>query len=181
MIDVQAGKVALDEISFEVNREFQEQVIQLADALDLDELESTRLYLAAQEEAQELDRNPAILAVIAFHQHRVYLLDCLRRICEFALSEELDEQYKELFENCVKLIAGGSGKTGVSGSTFVKKCMMGMSDVESWLQRIAEQVQKNVALNTATDADIDEMLHTQQEMLIRQHEYLALTVTYLVK
>lgn len=175
------GKVTLDDVVFECNKEFQEQVIQLADALDLDELEATRLYLAAQEESGDMDRNPAVLASINFHMYRAYLVHTLRQICELSLSDDVDEQYTELFGQCVRLIVDGSGKPGPRGLSFVKRCMAEMLDIESWLQRIAEQVQKNVALNTTTDPDVDEILHAQQESLVRQHQSLALVVTYLIK
>lgn len=72
------GNITADEEKYSVNQEFQESTTELADTLDLDELDSARLLLGSQEDAKILDRSSVTLAVIHFHERRGFLLECLR-------------------------------------------------------------------------------------------------------
>ncbi|KAI4143920.1 MAG: hypothetical protein LQ341_002780, partial [Variospora aurantia] len=75
-----SGIIQIDESEYSVNQDFQESSIQLADALDLDELESAKLVLSAQNDAELLGRSTIVSAVIAFHEKRQFLLESLRML-----------------------------------------------------------------------------------------------------
>ena len=79
------GKIKIDDNEYEVNDDFKQQTLELADALNLDELDAAALFLGAESEAQELDRSQLQTAVIRFHRRREYVLLCVRILIKTAL------------------------------------------------------------------------------------------------
>jgi len=72
------GTITIDGDDYAINDDFKQQTVQIADALDLDELQSAALLYAAQRDSRELDRPPLMTSIIRFHKRRQFLLECLR-------------------------------------------------------------------------------------------------------
>ncbi|OKL58312.1 hypothetical protein UA08_06541 [Talaromyces atroroseus] len=177
---VLTGKLTIEDVEYAINPDFQQGALQLADALNLDELEAASLFMAAQEEAQQLDRTPLITAIMRFHERRHFLLECLRLIFQESFDVEREE-IQELMQNMVAHILETKEGTFRNASLFVRKCFAAMEEMERWLTLIADQIQKVSIVGQADDADITEAFEYQRASLIQQHESLGATVCYLFK
>ncbi|KAL8930643.1 MAG: hypothetical protein Q9208_000514 [Pyrenodesmia sp. 3 TL-2023] len=175
-----SGTVQIDDNEYSVNKEFQESSIQLADALNLDEVESAKLILEAQDDAELLGRSTIVSAVIAFHERRQFLLESLRMLtkntrdpdCEEVLRREQLQLVADVLE-----IKDGPAR---NGSLFTRKCLRAMADIESWINALAESYQGTLALGQPTTTDYEELMSFQQTSLAQQHESLGAIMTYLI-
>ncbi|OJJ51011.1 hypothetical protein ASPZODRAFT_156001 [Penicilliopsis zonata CBS 506.65] len=174
-----SGKLTVDDVEFSINEEFQQQALQLADALDLDELQAALLLFGAQEEAQKLDRTPVITAIMQFHQRRHFLLDCLRLIFQESFELERDRTQALMQEVVAQVLEIQNGLR--NASLFARKAMSAMEDVERWLTLLNEQVQKASIVGQLGDADVMEAIEFQRSSLEEQHQALGGIVHYLFK
>lgn len=172
-------KFSIDGIEYEVNDEFQEGALQLADNLDIDELEAARLFIDAQAECQQLDRSPRFVAVLNFHQQRECLLQCLRIILRESFDPER-EQLQDYLREVIRKILGIDGGVSRNASLYARKILTALSDTEKWLQNLNDQVQKAAVVGPMQDSDL-ELLQLQSSILIEQHEHLGAILCYLFK
>ena len=161
--------------------EFQEDTIQLADALDLDELDAARLLLNAQRESEALDRSALASAVICFHENRQFILECLRLVLQQSADYDCSEEVGSALRNLITFVLETKDGPIRNGSTFTRKCLSAMWGIEKWLQDLAERVQRTQTLGQTTNPEFDELMNFQQQSLDLQHESLAAILTYLVK
>jgi nuclear pore complex protein Nup205 len=174
------GKVNIGDVEYAINPDFQQGALQLADALNLDELEAATLFMVAQEEAQQLDRTPLITAIMQFHERRHFLLECLRLILLESYNGEREE-IQELMQNTVAHILETKTGTFRNASLFARKCLASMEEMEKWLSLLAEQVQKASIVGQAEDMDVMEAIDYQRSSLNQQHESLGAILCYLFK
>ncbi|KAA8652609.1 nuclear pore complex Nup192/Nup205 family protein [Aspergillus tanneri] len=174
------GKITVDEIQYSINEEFQQGALQLADALNIDELEAAVLFLNAQEDAQSLDRSPLIAAIMRFHERRHFLLESLRLIFQesFEVERETDQVLMQEILAFVVEIKDGPLR---NASLFTRKCMTSMEDIEKWLSLLSEQIQKVSIVGQSEDLDIMEAIEYQRSSLQQQHESLGAILCYLFK
>jgi len=168
-------------VKYQVNEEFKQDTIEVADALDLDEIEAASLLLQAQEQAGDLDRSPLATAIILFHQRRQLLLECLRISVEKSTVQEDDEALVTPFRELLSLVLLRSDGQPTSGSIYWRKCIASMSDIELWLQRVAENTQRFAITGQAMPAEFLEIMEFQRDSLIKQHESLSAIALWLVK
>ncbi|KAI5304548.1 hypothetical protein KEM56_006365, partial [Ascosphaera pollenicola] len=174
--EVQSGQIKIDDVEYEVNSEFQQDALQIADALNLDELQAAQLYLAAQQATP--DSSAVMSAIIRFHERRAFLLECLRLI--FSESFDSKDDTQALMQDCVaKILDIELGPK--HASVFMLKCLNSLADIEHWLVLLGEQLQKAALVGTAQDTDIVEVIEYQRQSLERQHESLAIVVSFLFK
>ena len=167
-------------MEYAINEDFKQGALQVADALDLDEVESATLYLAAQEYAKQLDRPPVIAVIMSFHRRREFLLECLRLI--FQESFELErEGTQAIMLQVLALILESKNDTLRNESQFTRKCMNSMADIEKWLSLLGEQVQKVLVVGQADNPDVSEAIEFQRVSLEQQHESLGSILCYLFK
>lgn len=88
-------------MEYSVNQEFQQGVLELADSINIDELQAAKMFLVAQEEAQLLDRPPLIAAIMRFHERRLFLLEALRLVFQESSFEVEKEMTQELMQEVV--------------------------------------------------------------------------------
>lgn len=182
MADHRAGKIKVGENEYEVNEEFKQQTIELADALELDELEAAALFLSAGEEWKELDRSQLETAVIRFHRRREYIVLCLRILTKLALDNgEADFDGQEILQKAVQIIVGVEGVNFEGAHKFWAKCLKAMEGIESWLQNIAERLQSAQVVGQVPLPGFIEIMTFQRQSLTRQHENLAAICTHMVK
>jgi len=175
------GTIEIDGVKYGINPDFQEETIQLADGLDLDELESARLLFQGQEEAATLDRPALACAVIHFHETRRFLLECLRLLVKQSQDLDCAEEIRVAFLQLVSLVLETKDGPARNGSLFSRKCVGAMEGCEKWLQALGERVQSAQTLGQTTIPTLDEIMDFQQESLNTQHESLGAIVAYLVK
>ena len=176
-----AGTVKLDEDEYAVNAEFQENATQLADALDLDEIESVRVLLGAQENAELLDRPILTSAIIHFQQRRQFLLECLRLILTSSADPELEESVRNVSRELAGLILETKDGSVRNGSLYVQKCIDALYDIEKWLQGLGDRIQGIVTLGQVLSPESQDIITFQQQSLAQQHESLGAIISLLVK
>ncbi|KAK2754533.1 hypothetical protein FQN54_006934 [Arachnomyces sp. PD_36] len=177
---VLSGKISIDSTEFSINNDFQQGSLELADALGIDELEAAVYFVAAQEDAEQLDRSPLITAITRFHERREFLLECLRLVLRESFEIER-EGTQGLMQEAVAQILDTKDGPLRNGSLFARKCLDSMVDIEKWLSLLGEQVQKASVVGQADDPDVLEAIEFQCSSLGRQHESLGAILCYLFK
>ncbi len=174
------GRIQLDEEEYSINEEFKEGTLQLSDALDLDEIDSARLFLNAQNEVEILDRSHLVIAVILFHEQRQFLVECLRLVLKCSTDERFEPESPIGYGLRGFLALILETKDGPAHS-YAQKCQGAMSDIEKWLQVLADRYQGNMTLGQPSAPEYEEIMAFQQRSLEQQHESWAAVLTYLVK
>ncbi|TPX09838.1 uncharacterized protein E0L32_009029 [Thyridium curvatum] len=176
---VQSGKIKVFDEEYSINKEFQESILQLADELDLDELEAAKLILESQSDRAVLGRSLVECALIRFHQQRKYLLDCMRLCIELSDDDELEEVQQAFGEFAGQYIFGvaepGAGPTPV-GKKFVPRCMAAMQDIKNWLQKLSDRITSLSVMYQGTSSqppELQEAMEFSRLSLLQQHETLA--------
>ncbi|KAL4778274.1 nucleoporin Nup186/Nup192/Nup205 [Aspergillus varians] len=177
---VLSGKITIDDVEYLVNEEFQQGALQVADALDLDELVAALLFFRAQDAAQMLDRPPVIAAVMRFHEHRSFLLESLRLIFQESFEVEREETQEIMQDMLAHVVEIKEGQLR-NASLFTRKCLKSMEDIEKWLMLLGEQIQKASLVGESEDQDIMEAIEHQRNTLFQQHESLGAIISYLFK
>ncbi|KAI9695840.1 MAG: hypothetical protein M1820_008395 [Bogoriella megaspora] len=167
------------EDEYGISAEFKNETIELADALDLDELEAARLLVKSQEEATLIDRRPWVCAVINFHQRRLTLLECLRTILKLSVNLEAEENVREYFRDLVNEILESKNGQLDNASRYWRRCVTGMGDIEYWLRALADRVQSIAIVGQSQVAEFTEVITVQERSLTRQHEALSAVAAYL--
>ena len=177
------GKITIDDNTYEVNDDFKQQTLELADALDLDELDAAALFHGAESESQELDRSQLQTAVIRFHRRREYVLLCLRILMKTALDNgESEVEGIQALQMAVQIVVGVDGASNLANAYgFWTKCLTSMESIEKWLQFIAERVQSTQVVGQMPLPGFVEIMTFQRQSLTRQHENLAAVCTHMVK
>lgn len=181
LIDSPSGKFQLDEEEYSINSEFIENTLQLSDTLGLDEIESARFILDAQQDVEVLDRSNFVSAVIRFHERRQFLLECLRLVLKCCIDLETEEGTREVLHQVVALILETKDGPARNGSFYVQKCLSAMAEAEKWLQALGERYQGTLTLGQSSMPEYDEVMGFQQISLGQQHESIGAVLAYLVK
>ncbi|KAI0148496.1 nucleoporin Nup186/Nup192/Nup205 [Xylariaceae sp. FL1272] len=186
---VLSGKVSLPEGEWTLNKDFQEIILQVADDLDLDELEATRLAIEAEDDEATLGRSRKECAIIRFHQQRKYLLSCMLLLLEFAKEEDefqddgVEGDFGRVSQYVNLNILRGNTSGALNSATrhkFVPACMAAMADIRAWLQRISEHVNSAAVLGRAPDPAAQETIEFSRMSLMQQHELLAIILCYAI-
>ncbi|MCJ1401030.1 hypothetical protein MMC11_004242 [Xylographa trunciseda] len=179
---VLSGTIEFDEEQYAINDEFQEETMQLAEALELDEVESARLlYLGKVLALSYLNRPPLQCAVFHFHNTRDVLLQCLRLVLKQSQTVECEEEIRGVLLQLVTLVLETRDGPARNGSLYVRKCMQEMTKCEKWVQLIMDRVQRSLILGQPQDPVFTEMMEFQMGSLHRQHESLATIIALLIK
>jgi nuclear pore complex protein Nup205 len=161
-------------VQYGINEEFRQEVIQVADELDLDELHAASLYLDSQTTAEELDRPVAMASIFRFHALRETLLESLRLTIQQAVDcENIDD--RERFITCANLI------TERPDATFWRKCVDSMVAIEEWLQKLRDRLNQIAMIGQTAHGYALETLQFEQQSLTKQHESMGAIISHLIK
>ncbi|KAI1355644.1 nucleoporin Nup186/Nup192/Nup205 [Xylaria sp. FL0043] len=187
---VLSGKVRVSDEEWTLNKDFQEIILQVADDLDLDEVETTRLALEAEDEEIRLGRSRKECTIIRFHQRRKYLLSCMLLLLELSKEEDdllTDQDGDDLGRlgqyvnhNILRANIPGAAKVGHK-TKFVPACAATLANIRAWLQKLAEQVNSAAILGRATDPETREIYEFTHISLMQQHELLAVILCYAIR
>lgn len=178
------GKIKVADEEYEINEAFKEASLQLADALDLDEIGSAQLLLEARDDTEVLDRSHTVSAVIRFHEQRHFLIECLRLVLKCCADPACEDDVRSVLRQLVELILEINEKSGHRDSLYLPKCFQAIVDIESWLRALEDRYQGALTLGTVGNplfSEYDEIMGFQQRSLAQQHESLAGVYTYLIK
>lgn len=164
--------------------------MQVADGLDLDELEAAKLVILSRDDETILGRPLRECAVIRFHTQRNTLLNCMLLLLQ--LSKEEDELLAEdvgdglgylgqyVSENILRENLPGITNEP-SQPRFVPRCMASMRDIRTWLQNLSEQVASASVLGRVGDAQFQQLLEVTYVGLIQQHELLSVILCHAIE
>lgn len=184
------GKITLGddgEDEYQINSEFVDDTLRVAEELDLDELEAARLLLdaAAEDDAEIWGRPLWACGVIRFHQERRFLLDCMRLLIEIAADEDIDDDMRDIFggivEERVYRVPPPGSAPQLKEDKIVPKCMSAMPAVRQMLQGIGERMTAKSLLAQASLlnklGDSEEVYEYARISLVEQHELLAVILS----
>ncbi|KAL9576321.1 MAG: hypothetical protein Q9212_007201, partial [Teloschistes hypoglaucus] len=176
-----SGAIKIEDSEYAVNQEFQEEAIELADALQLDEVQSAKLLLDGQEDAELLGRSSILSAVVAFHERRQFMLESLRILFRNLGNPDCDQQLRHALLDIMANILEIEDGPARNSSLYTRKCLTAMADIERWIRRLDERYQGTLALGQPVADEFEDLMSIQQSSLGQQHESLAAIVTFLVK
>ena len=176
------SKVRLGKDEYLINHEFREGAIQVADELDLDELEAAKLYQIVQEESEDLPETLPLRAILRFHRQRETLLDCLRLV--FRRSADMDDMEDDSAQEAQaiveQILVGPNGRPS-DRTAYWRKCIDGLTDLETSVKKTQDHVQAFIMTGRSLNGPEGEMLQAQRIFLTHQHEALASVMTYLIR
>lgn len=178
---LKADTIKLDGLEYSINEDFRQNVIEVADELDLDELEAAKLFINSQDSAEELGRPTAVASVIRFHSQRATLLECLRLSLQQASDVDTDPDQRGIFQTLVQHVVGGDQKNLASDTAYWRKCISTMSDIEAWMGRLNARAAGASIIGQSDANNAAELLVYQNDSLTKQHESLAAISSHLVK
>jgi nuclear pore complex protein Nup205 len=192
------GEITVNDLTYSINEDFRQQTIQIADEIDLDEIECASLFLAAQNDAEELDRSPVVSAILRYHRRRQYILECVRLIFQSGMDydqqvdavDEDDPVVQEekaaqlrardlLKEFTAKIINLGNNRSTSSG--FWSRCTNAMSSVETGIQRVTDRTLRASVVGTSLSRDEEQIMNFERETLNTQHESLSAICTFMIE
>ncbi|KAL1302377.1 hypothetical protein AAFC00_002780 [Neodothiora populina] len=176
---LKGNTVTIDDVEYSINNEFREDVIQVADELDLDELEAAKLYLQSRDTAVEIDRPVSLAAIFRFHGQRETLLHALRLSIQQSGELDLEPEHREVFGQVARLVTQGEQPN--SGWKFFRKCIVSMGEIEEWLRKIQDRLQSASVIGQSVMGYALEALEFERDSLLKQHESLGAILSGLAK
>jgi nuclear pore complex protein Nup205 len=173
------GKLDFDE-TYSVNQEFQQTALQVADDLNLDELDAARLCLESQTDSETSGRSLHLCSILRFHQRRKYFLDSLRLILQLAEDINQDAELQEGLKGVVADIVQAQDASSDS-TKYVRRCLTSMTDIKTWLQKLIDKLNSASVIGKGQQEEFEEATEYQRVSLVGQHESLGVIVPYLIK
>jgi nuclear pore complex protein Nup205 len=186
----------VDDVVYSINEDFRQQTIQIAEELDLDEMECAKLFLEAQHDAHDLDRSPIVSAVMRFHKRRQFLLESLRMAFAAGQDDDLDEnendsengvvqdEQEQNMREMLRLFTTdvlNFGDNRIQGpSKYWQKCISAMQDIEHGLQRVADRTQRASVIGQSLSQEEEQIMEYERDTLNTQHESLGAIAAFLV-
>jgi nuclear pore complex protein Nup205 len=171
------GKIEVSGEEYAINEEFQQGALQLADELNVDELEAAKIFLEAQSEMDASERPVLTNAIIRFHQRRKTQLDCVRLVLQICVDVDKEESLRIDLQEFVSSVVRPEG----TSPKYVQKCLSTMGDIRSWLQKLADKLNGASVLGQQQNPEFLETLEYERVSLVKQHESLGVIVLFLVK
>ncbi|KAI1427043.1 nucleoporin Nup186/Nup192/Nup205 [Xylaria sp. FL1777] len=187
---VLSGKVQVDGEEWTLNKDFQEIILQVADDLDLDEIDATRIALQAEDEEERLGRSRKECAIIRFHQQRKYLLSCMLLLLELSKEEDdlLADDNSDDLGRLGQYVSHNILRNNIPGAAnnqtrprFVPACAAALADIRAWLQKLSEKLNGAAMLGRVTDLETQETYEFTHISLMQQHELLAVILCYAIE
>jgi nuclear pore complex protein Nup205 len=153
--------------------------LQVANDLDLDELEAAELFHKVKIESEASGRSRLTCSVIRFHQRRKELLDCLRLILQTYIDVDQEDHVRERIQAVVRYII--QPPDTADSSRFVARCLSSMRNIKNWLGGLSAKLDALEVVNREESSEDKERLEYQRVSLVKQHESLGIIVYYLSK
>ncbi|RDL39756.1 Uncharacterized protein BP5553_04096 [Venustampulla echinocandica] len=174
---IATGKLDVDGDEYTINEAFQQDALQLADDLNLDERDAARLFLQSQAEADSTGTPPLTMSVIRFHLRRRRLLECLLVILQQAANADQDDVLRAGLQEFVIKIVQPHGST----VRYANQCLSSMAGIKALLQSLADKLNSASVLGQEQQPDLLERVEFQRGSLAMQHELLGVILFLLIK
>ena len=179
------GKIKYHDEEYEVNLNFQQLALQLADFLEIDEVEAARILIDSEADQTTLSRPLIECGVIRFHQRRKYLLDCARLLINLSRDDEIEGEMQEFFityvsENIFCQSLGLQGQAP-GKDRITTKCLDGIRDIRTTLQKLSERITGQSVVSGGPSPGFQETTEYSRVALIEQHELLCIILSMAVE
>ena len=178
-----AETLKIENVEYRVTEDFRQYALQVADELDLDELEAAKLCFECLPAIEE-DQTASLgyRALVEFHKQRCITLDCMRLVLLQSVDVDGDGDSADstVFQEKVRAITRGENGRPEESSAFWRKCMDGLTEVEAYLQKIEDHRQTAIQTDQPADGPIADALMAQRILLTQQHESLAVILSCLI-
>ncbi|KKY21168.1 putative nuclear pore complex subunit [Phaeomoniella chlamydospora] len=178
---LESGKITIDDLDFQVNNEFKQIALEVADSLQLDELEAAKLVLRYQEETNGTAQNMVMVSAARFHERREVLLQDLRLVLKESLDVDTEDGIELRMQDAVANILDTKTGPPSNGSLYARKCLTALDGIEKTLVGLGEQTNKARVLGQQQADFLLEFIEVQKTSLMRQHEALGAILTYLFR
>lgn len=135
------------------------------------------MLLETQEDPIAQGRSFLERAIVRFHQRRKYILECVRLCLVIAGDPDHTDDLREGFVQIAHEHLYRSGLPGKSAAPpnekLVVRCSKAMSDIKSWLQKLAEQAASSV-IYQGGQQNAQEIREYTRISLVQQHEVLGM-------
>ncbi|KAK7987638.1 hypothetical protein PG989_007953 [Apiospora arundinis] len=173
------GQVEIHGMDYLFNESYQEMVLQVADELDLDELEAAQLLLDSARDAATNGRSHQLCAIILFHRQRMFILNIIRLLLDLSRLGEVPEEIEDwLGSNVDELILGIGPSTKTQ--KLLPRCMAAMRDIRAQLQKIFDTVLGAQVRGSAGQSEFREIIEYSRYSLVQQHELLAVIACHCI-
>lgn len=176
-----SGPLNFEDQEFTVNDDFKQQAIQVADALDYDEVESAKLFLDALQEADSLNRSPLASCIFLYHEIRQYSLECIRLIFEKAAAQDIDEDVSNGLKQFISLLFQNDQGQLASGSSFWNRCLDMMTDIEKMIGGVNDRLHTVAMTDQRQAPEFAEIMDFQRSSLAAQHASLGAVEYWVAK
>jgi nuclear pore complex protein Nup205 len=174
------GKLPVQDEEYAINEDFQQTSLQLADALDLDEIEAARIALESLADAEILGRSLLESSIIRFHQTRKYLLGSFRLMLHVASDLNIPELIRDTMREVIDQVLRSSGGSKEK-SSFVAQCLEKMGEIRTMVQNLTDRLNGTSLLGQIHKSELHETIEYQRASFVQQHESLGIIVQFLVK
>lgn len=174
-------KVQIGDQEYSISNQFRDSTIEVADELDLDEVEAAKLCLAVQEDAEGEHDTLALRAILHYHRQKEITLDCVRMIFRKAADQDSDDDIAQFLQDIVERVMMGEERRPSERSAFWRRCIEGLTDVEASIRKTQDHVQLMAMTGQSLASAQGEALQAQRMFLAHQHETLASIMTYIIR
>jgi nuclear pore complex protein Nup205 len=178
------GKLKIEDEEYGINEAFQQVALQIADVLDIDEVEAAKLLFEVQAQSPSPGRSFLFAVVANFHDQRELLVQSLRVVLKESQhhddeEDDIDGQQRRMQDVVLQILDIKKGPPS-NGSAYARKCIAVMNDIENWQIRVTEQAQKATVLGSQ-GPEVLAILELERSSLSKQHEALGNCLYYLFK
>ncbi|KAI9671349.1 MAG: hypothetical protein M1831_004258 [Alyxoria varia] len=179
-----SGILKLDDQEFSVNDDFKLQAAQVAEALDVDELDAAALCIDAQQSIESLDRSPLAASVYLYHDRREYVLECLRLCLEKVVLGQEEGEDLPRYIPCTSFldqVMSSGGKAPNPTSQYWEKCINAMMEAENSQQHVIQRLHTISMTGQRQSEELATLMNFQLASLKRQHDLLGSVAFWLAK
>ncbi|PKS13291.1 hypothetical protein jhhlp_000062 [Lomentospora prolificans] len=171
---VNSGKITINGEEYSINDEFKQSVLNLADEVEINEIEAAAIVLDSQDDPGILGRSLLECSIIRFHQHRKYVLDIIRLLVD--LDREAETESGPAYDYATQYLREGIFSVKDS-LRIVPRCMAAMKDARAWIQKLNDKITAAAVLAGGQTPQLAGELETvefSRVSLIQQHELMAI-------
>lgn len=176
-----ANKVAVKDEEYSISDEFKHIGRALATAVSVNEIQAGKILVQDYGEEVSADLDFIARAVADFHDRRDLLLQDLRMVLDQSGNLDLEEPFRDGFQQMVKMALEVDKGVHGNASRFVDKCLEAMQAIEARHAEVTAQLQSVPTTGELKPPAEYAIMDYQRKSLFKQHEALACIVTYLFR
>ncbi|KAI9872926.1 MAG: hypothetical protein M1823_008045, partial [Watsoniomyces obsoletus] len=166
-------KVTVDGQEFSVSDDFKHISRALATALEVGEIEASKILLSDSGTDIAADLDFIATAVGAFHERRDLILQNLRLLLQESQNIEVEEHLRKGLLDAIKFVLDTNDGVVGNASLYIKKCLETMKAMESRHLTLSNQLQNRQIADDLARPEYFSILEFQRSSFFKQHEALG--------